>query len=125
MTKALHRQSNPMKPPCPLCCPNKDNRNEMGRRITFDDDGEAIHSSEDEALLQGSEESEQPVEESEQSESDDAVVEESSSAVKPSQVSREDDSSDSDEAPEEVSVSSSKAHTMELYERQKQAALSY
>ncbi|KAK8831625.1 hypothetical protein WA577_004940, partial [Blastocystis sp. JDR] len=95
----------------------------MVRRVTFDDDGNAVPSS-DEAVVSSEEsEEEQPVEEREDEESSDEVVEETSSKKQKAQPMGEDDSSDSDEAPEEVTVSSQKAHTIQLYEKQKEAAL--
>lgn len=95
----------------------------MVRRVTFDDDGNAVPSS-DEAIVSSEEsEEEQPVEEREDEESSDEVVEETSSKKQKAQPMGEDYSSDSNEAPEEVTVSSQKAHTIQLYEKQKEAAL--
>lgn len=89
----------------------------MGKKIVFGDDDEVttIPTLPDEQLMEANEES-----------SDDDVVEETaSSAPFKRGYMADDDSDDSDEAPEEVSVSTSKGKTMELYEVQKNAAKQY
>ena len=89
----------------------------MGKKIVFGDDDEVatIPSLPDEHLMGANEES-----------SEDNVVEETtSSAPFKRGYMADDDSDDSDEAPEEVSVSTSKGKTMELYEVQKNAAKQY
>lgn len=93
----------------------------MPKQISFDSDGNAIESSENEIDVNNGDLSEdnRSVVESEDDESSKDVV--SSQPI----VNHYDDSDDDDDAPEEVSVSSSKAHMMDIYKKQKEVAVAY
>ena len=86
----------------------------MGKRIVFGESDEVIAT----PTL-----SEEPVIEDHDNSSDNESVEEQPSRIPLGRgYMGDDDSDDSDEAPEEVSVAKSKGKTMELYEVQKNAA---
>ena len=86
----------------------------MGKRIVFGEN--------DEVATTPTLPEEQVIENHEDSSDNESVEEQPARFPPKSSFMGDDDSDDSDEAPEEVSVASSKGKTMELYEVQKNAA---
>lgn len=93
----------------------------MPRQITFDSDGDAIESSENEIDEKNSDFNKGSL--SDVDSKDDESPNEG--VFLQPVMNHYDESDDDDDAPEEVSVTSSKAHMMDIYKKQKEVAVAY
>lgn len=93
----------------------------MPRQITFDSDGDAIESSENEIDVKNSDFNKASLSDVE---SENGELPNDEVTTQPV-MNHYDESDDDDDAPEEVSVASSKVHMMDIYKKQKEVAVAY